>query len=421
MQFTVHDASEWLYKSEFGKTADFLWARGYTFDFVSDRLLTKFDVDNGQLISGNSTWRALVIPGTGHIPVETMEKILSLAKKGAVVIFEGGIPSDVPGYGNLEQRRDKLKQLIRQSGAPISSKPEMSETKTGGGLILIGNNIEDALLRANVKREQVVDNGIKFIRRINENGNLYFMSNLGAKPLDGWVQLAVEAKSAMIFDPLHYKKGIAKTRRDENSNTQVYLQLEPGESLILQTFNDAYDKEDAWKYISMRKEPFEITGEWNVKFIEGGAIIPEERKISKLISWTEFGGKNEKYFSGTGVYSIDFQMPAFKADDWMIDLGRVAESARVRLNGHEIGTVWSAPFRIPAYRFVKEGANKLEIEVTNLSANRIISLEKRGARWKYFRDANIVDVNYKSFDASNWQPMESGLIGPVRLYPVSYY
>ena len=32
-----------------------------------------------------------------------------------------------------------------------------------------------------------------------------------------------------------------------------------------------------------------------------------------------------------------------------------------------------------------------------------------------FTDINVVDVNYRPLDASNWEPQEAGLFGPVRL------
>ena len=64
------------------------------------------------------------------------------------------------------------------------------------------------------------------------------------------------------------------------------------------------------------------------------------------------------------------------------------------------------------------GENTLEIEVTNLSANRIRDLDRRKVNWKKFHDINIVDQNYKKFDASDWPLKPSGLLGPVRLIPM---
>ena len=68
---------------------------------------------------------------------------------------------------------------------------------------------------------------------------------------------------------------------------------------------------------------------------------------------------------------------------------------------------------------LKPKGNVLEVEVTNVSANRIRDLDRRGVKWKNFYDINIVNLDYKPFDASNWPLTDSGLLGPVTLTPVT--
>ncbi len=64
---------------------------------------------------------------------------------------------------------------------------------------------------------------------------------------------------------------------------------------------------------------------------------------------------------------------------------------------------------------LKAGNNELEIEVTNLSANYMRLRDKQKPDWKKFEDINIVDITYKKFNAENWEPMQSGLLGPVKV------
>jgi hypothetical protein len=61
----------------------------------------------------------------------------------------------------------------------------------------------------------------------------------------------------------------------------------------------------------------------------------------------------------------------------------------------------------------------LDVDVTNVSANRIRDLDRRGVVWKTFRDINIVNIDYKPFNAANWPLTDSGLLGPVTITPVS--
>jgi hypothetical protein len=103
-----------------------------------------------------------------------------------------------------------------------------------------------------------------------------------------------------------------------------------------------------------------------------------------------------------------------------LNLGDLAESARVYLNSEYIGTVINRPFEltIPANKF--KGNDTLRIEVTNSMANRIIDLDKRGVEWKKAYNINMSAKDRSNlkdgiFSAADWQPVTSGLYGPVTL------
>jgi hypothetical protein len=97
------------------------------------------------------------------------------------------------------------------------------------------------------------------------------------------------------------------------------------------------------------------------------------------------------------------------------DLGDVREAARVVNNGEEVGRAWSLPFQLRLPGGLKPRGNVLEIEVTNLPANRIRDLDLRKVDWKVMKEINLVNLRYKPFDASGWPVAPSGLLGPVRL------
>ena len=87
----------------------------------------------------------------------------------------------------------------------------------------------------------------------------------------------------------------------------------------------------------------------------------------------------------------------------------------MKLNGRDLGTLFSRPFRLRVGEALRPGTNTLEVEVTNLAANRVRDLDRRGVPWKTFHDANVVNIDYKPLDASAWPLRESGLLGPVTL------
>jgi hypothetical protein len=265
-----------------------------------------------------------------------------------------------------------------------------------------------------------VDSGLRFVRRSYDGGYQYFMVNRGEVPVDGWVALGTHADSALLLDP-RWKNRIGRASlKQEGDTTRIYMQLAPGESAIVRTFAKEQTAVAPWHYVRVLDYSMEIAGPWQVHFIEGGPVLPADYQISKPVSWTTRTNIEYQRFAGTARYAAEFEKPEGKADDWLLDLGQVGDSARVKLNGQMVGALWCPPFEVPIGAFLKPGINRLEVEITNLAANRIRDLDQRRIRWKNFYDINMVGRDYHPLDASNWPLLDSGLLGPVRLKPVNF-
>lgn len=416
--FTVHNQEKWLWPTPFYKSAMTLWERGYGFDEVSDRLLAGARVENGAVVLGGNVYRAIVLPRAKVIPPETMRRLIDLAEAGATVVVHGALPSDVPGFAEADPRRGALREALDRVKFAGDDNAAARQATLGKGKVLIGSDLDDLLRRAGVAREPMVDNGLRFIRRSHGGGHHYFVVNAGEKPLDGWVALGATAKSAVILDPrFDSRTGVAAIRQNDEGETQIYLQLAAGESIILRTLTADAVEGRPWRYLRPTGEPQPVAGAWRVRFIEGGPAVPTDFETTELASWASRADDEAKRFAGTAHYTIEFDRPAGDAADWVLDLGRVAETARVRINGRDVGTLWCRPFTIPVGEFLRPGRNTLEVEVTNLAANRIADLDRRKVNWKSFHEINFVNRDYKPFDASKWPPRDSGLLGPVRLVP----
>jgi hypothetical protein len=244
------------------------------------------------------------------------------------------------------------------------------------------------------------------------------LTNLTEKAFDGWAALGTNPASVLVMAPLTGETGLADIKAS-NGQKLIYLQLEPGESLILRTFNRKVDG-DKWASFQKNGQSIEIKGPWHVTFTKGGPNLPRNVQIKELTSWTEFDGAEAKRFAGTAKYTVRFNRPAGQADDWLLHLGSVYESARVKINGQSIGTLCTFPFQRRIGRYLQDGENTLELEVTNLMANRIADMDRRGVGWRIFYEINFVNIQYNPFDASQWKPMPSGLVGPVRLVPLTF-
>lgn len=400
IQLGVHDV-QWLTGQPVGRLARGLMDRGYSFDYVSDSQLEQTRMNAGAIQTPGARYRAIVVPAVRRMPVETVQQLARLAKAGASVIVER-LPEDVPGYGRLESRRSVFRTAVGELGENA----------------IIDADVYAALDRKEVPREPIAESGISFIRRAHEHGTDYFFANLTGAAFDGWASLARPMRSAAILDPLTGKHGAAALQTDEATKARVYLQLAPGESLILRTSMAASAPAAPWAYRRIAGPPVPIRGKWSVTFLKGGPNLPPGFETVELSSWTELGGSEARRFAGTARYETEFELSDLPAGDWLLDLGDVRESARVRINDREVATVWSVPFRVRIGAFVRPGRNVLTVDVTNLAANRIRDLDERGVPWKIMHEINFVNINYRPFDASGWAITPSGLLGPVTLTPL---
>jgi len=277
----------------------------------------------------------------------------------------------------------------------------------------------DALMEAGaIRRESLVDEGsLGFVRRKEGKVTNYLLVNTSGGPLDRWVALSAPGSSAVLMDAMSGDAGVASVRPRTGSGVEVRVSLLPRESVIVRVLPDKDPAGPAWKYWTTFGAPVELTGAWKITPVEGGPRLPRAAEVSSLGSWTVLDDPEWQRFGGTSRYTIRFKPPA-PGTAYALDLGRVCQSARVQLNGRLVGAVLTSPFRI-GLGVLPEGENLLEIEVTSTAANRIRDLDRRKVQWKIFHNINIVNVDYKPFDASGWPLHDAGLLGPVRLQPIA--
>jgi alpha-L-rhamnosidase len=396
---------------------------GYTYDLVSDRQLEKVEVAGNSIRTGGNSYKVVVLPECRFIPLKTFDRLVELARRGATIIVQNSLPSDVSGWGNLDGRRSDFKRLVAGLQFAKVSGAEIQSAKAGSGRFLLGKDLGQLLSFAGIKRESLVDRGLQFVRRKYDKGRYYFILNSGNEPFEGWIPLQAGARSVAVFNPMLEEKGMAEQRRSETGANEFYLQLAPGESCILKTFQDVV-KGPVYGYFNTKGEANKLAGAWSVKFVEGGPELPGDVETRELGSWTGFGGEAVKRFSGTARYTLSFEQPKGEADGWLLDLGRVCESARVSINGKELGTLINSPYRVRIPRALLREKNTIEIDVSNLMANRIADLDRRNMNWKRFYNINFPSRRPENrgadglFNASQWLPRDSGLIGPVTLVPV---
>ena len=411
-QLGVHDV-KWLIAKPTGQLAQKLLEAGYGFDYISDSQLTSSkSVPGGTLQTpGGTDYRVILVPPTRRMPVATLHKLAALARDGVAVIFQQ-LPEDVPGLGRLEERRAEFK---RELAALVSDRRAEIVGSTDPAKVVVSDRVSFI-----AHREPLAETGVTFIRRQFEDGYAYFLANLTGKSFEGWVKLGRPAASILQMDPRRGDVGVAAVRQRDGA-AEVFLQIAPGESFFLKTRTSGPFTGPAQRYAHEGQAPITLSGDWKVTAVRGGPELPPAYTQHGAGSWTAQGGEWER-FGGTARFEQEFELPAdAKADDWVLDLTGVRESARVIVNGTDADVVWSLPLRTKIGHLLKPGKNTLALEVTNLAANRIRDMDRRKVDWKIMREINFVNINYRPFDASDWELMPSGLVGPVKLVPLSAF
>ena len=431
--FTMHDHS-WFEKTPTGELAQALTDTNVCFDFVSDGFLSKAEVKDGAIILGSHAYGGILIPETTYMPETTMAALMGFVKKGVFVGFMGQLPKDVPGLSNYAERHAAFDAIFKKidilSYMPDGSKRGRAAMYEKSPIMFVILDQEPFIKEAASANKTL---GLRFTRLKYNEGLIFFVSNLSAQSFDdnfvinrrfGGMAGAkpYNMKTAALFDPRSDASGIVPIKIAEDNRTQtIRLQLDPGESVIIKASTTG-DTGPAWKYRGpplAQVPPVSFDkSEWHVTFTKGDPALPPAYTTTKLASWTEQGGEAER-FAGTARYETTFDIPAnVTASDWELNLGDVRELARVFVNGQQVDYLWSLPFRAFIGKYVKPGPNTLAIEVTNLSANRIRDMDKRGEPWKNFHEINFVNVHYQPLDASEWPLQPSGLLGPVTLTPL---
>jgi hypothetical protein len=439
--FDIHKLKEKL--PDFQKVIFDIRDLGYDLDFVSDAQLMSSRVEGKSVITQGGKYKLIIIPNCSVMPLETMQKLLQMTKDGATVAFLNRLPDDVPGLLQAELRKQNLHKAVDEYQlfprlSSYSGKPFQK------GWVMYGSSLQDMLenVPAKCKCESITSElGAGFIRRSFEGGYVYFVAQNKNKTIDQWVTLGANAQSAIIFNPLNGEKGQAKVRQI-NGRTQIYLQIFPGQSLLLKTFTEENVSEPFYPVFESDKIDFKqmtqptigqmesapkekahtlfLKGNWTFRFTNGMPAIPGVfSMVGGPVSWTTLKADSATVYAGTGRYSLTFKMPKDRADDWMLDFGTISESARIIINGQPAGMSWSLPFKIKVGKYLKLGKiNTIDIDVTNLPANRIADYDRRNVKWRIFKEINFVDVLYKNTTYGNWPVMPSGLTQTPRLVPL---
>ena len=361
MQFDIHSMAKKA--PQFIHSILTIDSLGYDCDYISDRQLSKVRIEDGILVTeGGTRYKALIIPSGTTVDASLSAQLENLRS----YVILGEQPTLMAKYAQPETMKTQL--------------------------------------------------GLHAIRRKNDNGYHYFIANLTPNDINEDIKLAVPFKDAMWFDPLTGNRYRANT-----DGKEIEMNLRSGQSMILQTFNQPLALQENLPILADTcavEEVVELNGPWTLTFTDEVPRVNRTFTLAAPQTWESLDDDSVKVTMGTGIYTTHIKLKKKDLKNtkrWQIDLGDVRESARVYINGQFIGCAWSVPNILDCNNTLKPGNNEIRIEVTNLPANRIADLDRRGVEWRKMEEINVVDINYKKTKYDHWTPVPSGLNSKVTL------
>lgn len=194
---------------------------GFSFDYISDRQLMNCTITDGNIITeGEASYKAIVIPETKYIPLETIMQLEKFISDGGIVFFSNSLPHSVPGINNFEERQQKLNSL--------------KQTLQSGNLI---GPVIELLAQAGISGERSIrEKGFHYIRMKKDDEDWYLVMNCGEEAIDNWVDFNVPSQEYLLYNP---ERGTISKALSEGSS--VRIQLEPERALFIRCTNKNND------------------------------------------------------------------------------------------------------------------------------------------------------------------------------------
>jgi hypothetical protein len=413
--------------------------KGYNFDACPPSLLYQAKVENGRVVfPSGASYRLLTLPCFETMRPALLKKIKELVNDGATVV--GLPPEKSPSLSNYPTCDNEVQTLARELWGDVNPPATLSVRTFGEGRIFWGDELRtdaDRLypkydLTAKILSDSVPPDftsspeKIRYMHRTAKDVDIYFVSNRTDKVVDVVCKFRVTGKQPELWHPVTGKIRALPEYKVEKDVISIPLEFDVYEGYFI-VFRDKARKPSNTVNFPTPKHLATLEAAWTVSFDPkwGG---PESVVFDKLHDWTTNPDSGIKYYSGTAFYRQSFDMPEYeKGGALYLDLGKVSNMARVRLNGKDLGVVWTAPWQVDISKAVKAKDNKLEIEVVNLWPNRLIGDEQlpydgpEHGRWpEWLLEGKPRTSGRYTF--SSWRhyrkdsPLfESGLIGPVTI------
>ncbi|BAU55722.1 glycosyl hydrolase [Mucilaginibacter gotjawali] len=422
--------------------------RGYNFDGCAPGQLYRASVKNGLIVfPGGASYHLLVLPAVKTMTPALLSKILALVKAGATVA--GSPPFRSPGLTGYPACDAQVQALAKILWGQPGGAETITTRRYGLGRIIFGGELDKQIndlypeyeLTAGILKQMHVltdfgsDKPVRYTHRTSPGWDIYFVANKTSDPEKTEAVFRSVKGAPELWDPITGETRKLPQFKVKGSQTTIPLQFDAYQSYFIVFHSGGAAKPSANKdNFPVLNKIETLNGSWQVSFDpkKGG---PAKTTFNELADWTKSPVEGVKYYSGIAVYRKDFTLPgnvSITHGKIYLDLGDIKNLARVKLNGKDLGVIWTAPWHVDISSALKHGNNQLEIEVANLWVNRLIGDEKlpddgiKDDKWPDWLIKGLPRpsgrITFSSFHPYNQNSplFKSGLMGPVTLQQSSF-
>ena len=402
---------------------------GRDYDYINaDIITTTLATENGELVLPHGqSYKVMQIPDRVDISLEVLKSLEKLVKGGAIVI--GTKPERTTSLKNYPACDDEVKAIADKLWGKADGKTVFSN-EYGKGKVYWGKSVKEVLEEMNIPPDFQLT-GIKndhdeidYIHRQTESEDIYFISNSSKSNQKITCTFRVDknrvpelwdAETGLIQRELQYsivEDGISLELRMDPlaSRFVIFKENSAGKNDEGLTYDLQYGFSN-----QKAENVIDLSSDWKVDF-DPKMGAPETYQFEKLNSWTEVKNKGINYYSGSAYYSKEFSISEgvlSQEVEAFVVFEDIQEMARVTVNGNECGIVWTPPYKTNITKFLKEGTNKISVQVINNWNNRIVGDLSNPEEKDYTK------TNAKYHFRAEGPLLKSGLIGKAELFFIS--
>jgi predicted GH43/DUF377 family glycosyl hydrolase len=395
---------------------------GYAYDSINrDALLRLATVRNGRIeLPGGASYALLVLPEPRPLSPEgdlmtpeVANKLQELVDAGATVLVTTR-PERSPSLTDYPACEDTVRRIADRLW-PTGADQSVAIRQIGAGRVVSGPWHQATLAPLGIERDfEALDaagrrvNGIAWTHRQTPDADIYFISNQNQDSQAMSVSLRATGRVPELWDPISGEMRRANTWHVEHGRTIVPLRLEASGSIfvVFRETTDSQGQDEGHNGLELQTART-LDGPWRVTFDPRNGGPDEPIVLDRLTDWTDREESGIRYYSGTASYEQTFEWQPGDQRVWL-DLGRVENLAEVSVNGQPCGVAWTAPYRIEITDALREGENRLRIDVTNTWANRLIGDHE-------LPEAERITWTTAPYRLAGKPLLDAGLLGPVAL------